>query len=79
MENVSKIPSFVTKYFWGDDLSVLSWNKHKDYVIQTILEKGDGESIAWLFSKLDKNKLKKSLSNLKLTPKSRNFWRIYLS
>ena len=75
----SNLPDYVLKYFWGDDLKELSWDKHRDYITETILEKGDEDSVRWLFSKLDKEAIKKSLSDFKLSPKSRNFWSVYLS
>jgi len=72
-------PPQVTRYFWGDDLSELELSHHKKYIVQTLLEKGDVDSISWLFLKLSKTKITKLLPTLKLTPKSANFWHIYLS
>ncbi len=71
-------PDQVTKYFWGDDLSQLNWLHHKKYIIQTLLEKGDADSIAWLFQQSDKKEIKNMLPSLKLSQKSANFWNIYL-
>nr|AQS34469.1 hypothetical protein [uncultured bacterium] len=76
---MSKLPSSILKYFWGDRLDNLSWEKHKDYIAKTLLEKGDKESINWLFGKLDRNYLKKLVKNQRLGVKSKNFWEIYLS
>ncbi|MBU1127344.1 MAG: hypothetical protein ABIH88_02375 [Patescibacteria group bacterium] len=73
------LPKFVCKYFWGDDLKDLSWNKHKKYIIQTILEKGDSDAVSWLLSITDKKDLKSILPSLKLSPKSSNFWSLCLS
>lgn len=76
--NIS-LPKFLTKFFWGDDLSQLNWQKHQDYIIQTLLEKGDRQATKWLLGKTDKKNLKKKLPSLKLSSKSNNFWSIYLS
>lgn len=73
-----RLPSFIKKYFWGDDLSELAWPKHRKYIVQTLLEKGNKKAIAWLFSKVEKQELKRLLPSLKLSKKSSNFWRIYL-
>jgi len=73
------IPDDAKKYFWGDDLSDLSWEKHKKYIIQTLLEKGDLASWRWLFTKVSKSEVKELLPDLRLQPKSSNFWKIYLS
>lgn len=73
------LPDYVTKYFWGDDLSDLSWEKHQKYIVQTILNKGDGKAAGWLLDTLDKNTLKASLNNYKLDKRSANFWKFYLA
>lgn len=73
------IPKHAQKYFWGDDLTELSWPKHKDYITKTILEKGDTKAIHWLFELTDKKYLKQIIQNKNLDPKSKNFWQFYLS
>ena len=73
------LPGFINKYFWGDDLSKLSWEKHSQYISKIILEKGDEKAVAWLFKKEKKEKLARQLASLKLSPKSANFWKLYLS
>ena len=74
-----QIPPQVTKYFWGDDLNELSWEKHRTYIIQTILEKGDRSAVEWLLNRADKYELAQILPSLKLGQLSANFWQIYLS
>jgi len=73
------IPTSVKKYFWGDDLTDLSWDKHKKYIIQTLLDKGDKSSLQWLFGQVTRSDVKNLLPFLKLQKKSGNFWNIYLS
>lgn len=73
------IPPQVSKYFWGDDLSQLNWNDHQEYIVQTLLEKADKEAIGWLFNQTTPKKIQEMLPHLKMSPKSRNFWEIYLS
>lgn len=68
-----------SKFFWGDDLSQLNWEKHKKYIIQTLLEKGDAEAIEWLMSVSSREEIKKILPSLKLSAKSMSFWRLILS
>lgn len=75
----SLLPVEITKYFWGDDLTQLSWENHQKYITQTLLEKGNQDSISWLFSKINKQNILEQLPELKLSPKSKNFWKIYLS
>jgi len=72
------LPNHITKYFWGDDLSQLSWNKHQKYITKTLLEKGNQKAVSWLLKKTNSKELKKQLSVLNLDQKSENFWNIYL-
>jgi len=73
------IPESAKKYFWGDNLHDLSWPKHKKYIIQTLLEKGNTPSLHWLFSHVSRDEIKGMLPTLRLPKKSSNFWNIYLS
>lgn len=73
------IPNAIKKYFWGDDLSDLSWTKHKKYIIQTLLEHGNITSLRWLFQQITREEVKNMLSSLRLQKKSSNFWTVYLS
>ena len=79
MDTKNSLPKYVRKYFWGDNLKQLNWDKHQQYIIKTILEKGDRKSVKWIFSHLTKQRLKKSLPKFKLSLKSKNFWNLYLS
>jgi len=73
------IPTTVEKYFWGDDLSELSWTRHKKYIAQTLLEKGNLTALHWLFGRVSRQEVKKMLPTLRLQKRSSNFWNIYLS
>lgn len=76
---MTTLPDYVTKYFWGDDLTELSWEKHQKYIVQTLLNKGDGRASGWLLDQMDKSTLKNNLSNYKLDKRSANFWEFYLA
>jgi hypothetical protein len=73
-----QIPPQVAKYFWGDDLQKLSWPAHQAYITQTILEKGDLPAVKWLLQQSNRDEIKRQLPKFKLSPKSANFWRVYL-
>lgn len=76
---LGQLPEGVQKYFWGDDLGELSWEKHKDYIVQNLLNKGDEKAVAWLLGLMSRDELRGLLPSLKLEPKSANFWKVYLS
>lgn len=73
------IPSYVTQYFWGDDLTQLGLQKNTKYISQTLLEMGNTDALHWLFTHRDKKAIKEELPTLRLSEKSANFWNIYLS
>jgi len=73
------LPASVRRYFWGDDLAQLSWDKHQKYITQTLLEKGDQSVISWLLQRINKRQLQTQLKQMKLSPKSANFWQVYFS
>jgi succinate dehydrogenase flavin-adding protein (antitoxin of CptAB toxin-antitoxin module) len=73
------LPQNVLKFFWGDNLSELNWESHKEYITKTLLEKGDKDAIRWLFERTDKDYLKKIVKEKRLDKKSENFWNLYLS
>lgn len=73
-----RMPKFVTKLFWGDDPKSLSYHKHKRYISQNIMQKGNLKAASWLLKKEPKKVLKKNLS-AKMDKKSLNFWKLYLS
>lgn len=75
---MKKLPVYLTKYFWGDDLGELSWDRHKKYITKTILEKGDKKAIGWLFDKSRKSEIRQCLPEMKLSPKSYNYWNLFL-
>ena len=74
-----KMPKTILNYFWGDDLEELSWEKHKDYITKTILEKGDLEATRWVLKKTNRAYLTRLVREETIDPKSKNFWSIYLS
>jgi len=76
---MSGMPNFVTKYFWGDNLSELAWEKHKKYITETLLNRGSSRALNWLFGRVEKKELASNLQKYKLNPKSANFWKLYLS
>lgn len=72
------LPSSVTQYFWGDNLAELNWKDHRQYMLQTLLEKADREALHWLFDCVSPQEVLTELPHLKLSKKSRNFWEVYL-
>lgn len=72
-----KLPSFLNKYFWGDNLKEINILNHKNYIAKTILSIGDLDAVKWLNSKFDRSFLKKLLASKRVDEKSKNFWKLY--
>ena len=73
------LPATLKKYFWGDELNDIKWPNHKKYIVQTLLERGNSGAIKWLFNFVSKVQIRQMLPGLRLSKKSLNFWKIYLS
>ena len=73
------LPITLKKYFWGDNLDDLKWPNRKKYIVQTLLEKGNIGAIRWLFNHISKAQIMGMLPELRLSRKSLDFWKTYLS
>ncbi|MEK7558759.1 MAG: hypothetical protein AAB521_00465 [Patescibacteria group bacterium] len=72
------IASYIQKYFWDIDPKKASPRSHPEYYIKRILELGDKKSIFWLKTVFGKKKIKQVVSKNRLSPKSKNYWKISL-
>ncbi|MEI6690172.1 MAG: hypothetical protein WCL07_00315 [bacterium] len=75
---MSGLPKNIARFFWGDDLGDLSWEKHENYITQTLLDRGDRSALVWLFGKTRIDSIRQRLDKFKLSKKSANFWKVYL-
>jgi hypothetical protein len=72
MKNLAK------KYlFWDVSLQKIDPCKHKNYILERILNFGDVEDFAWALSFYGKEEVKKAASLKSLNKKSANFWSLY--
>ena len=71
----------VAKYFWDNDVSALSWEQHKNFVIRRILQYGDFQSTQWLRRQLGDNELRNWIimqNGRGLTPRQIRYWALIL-
>ena len=73
------IPKYIQKYFWGDSIEDIDTNVHFRYISQTILEKGNIDSLHWLFRLYPAKLIETEIPHLKLSKKSSNYWKLYFS
>jgi hypothetical protein len=75
-----KVEEPLKPFFWDIELEKIDIQQHKTYIIERILELGDGPAVQWLFSTYALPEIKESLKKSRnISPKSRNFWDIVLS
>ena len=66
-------------FFWDVDIEKIDLQKNRDYLIERILELGDGAAVKWLFSTYPLADIKRILAQSRaLSKKSRNFWELVL-
>ncbi|MCI0652628.1 MAG: hypothetical protein L0Z55_12185 [Planctomycetes bacterium] len=44
------LPERLRRYFWEHDWKQVSWEKHRDFIVERIIARGDWESIRWIRS-----------------------------
>jgi|YelNatPaOPRAMG01_1025707.scaffolds.fasta_scaffold446560_1 hypothetical protein len=68
------------KYFWDTDFNKLDIEKNKKYILERILEIGDEKAVKWMLNNFSRGDLLKVVkTSRQLSPKSRNFWNLFLS
>jgi len=80
MKMGTKLPAGLKKYFWDVEFEKIDPDKRKDYILKRILEYGDEEAIAWMWSNFKKSEIKNTLCNFRgYSQKSANFWAFMLN
>jgi len=79
INSVRIIAEHLRPFFWETDLSKISIEENKQYIIERILELGDRNAVQWLFSNFSLDEIKKAIEeNKSISKKSLNFWSIIL-
>jgi hypothetical protein len=70
----------VRPFFWDTEIEKIDIQKNRDYVIERILEVGDGAAVRWLFAMYPLEDIKRTLASSRtLSRKSRNYWELVLN
>jgi hypothetical protein len=70
-------PSEIAAYFWDIDVASLDVVKHKDYVIERLMSRGDLHAMAWLRTHFDLSDLRSFLlrrGRRSLAPRELAYW-----
>jgi len=74
--------SLVEPVFWDVDCQTLSWDQHRDFIIQRILESGSMEMLRWLQQTVGADALRGWLQEQQgagLSPRRLRFWQLILN
>jgi hypothetical protein len=74
-----ELPHFLKKYFWDVDFNELQEDSYPQFIIERILERGDEETVNWLFQHFTKSEIKRTLRKRRgISPLSANYWSLIL-
>ncbi len=71
------LSTHVSGYFWDINTDTATPRKHPRYYVSRILEEGNRKAVNWLFRLFGKSKVKRLFPTLRLSERSRNYWRYY--
>ena len=76
---MGNLPWFMKRCFWDVDFEKLNIKENRLYIIQRILNCGDGKSLRWLNKHFSKDEQVKTLTSSRgFSIRSANFWRLIL-
>lgn len=76
---MQKLPGFLKQYFWDVDFGGLNLEKSRTFILKRVLEVGDIKAVKEIMRYYSKKDIKKLiLTSDDLSPKTANFWALYL-
>ena len=74
------VPSSLHRYFWDADADALDTDRHRRYIAERLLERGDLAGVRWLLRTFSPDILAHvAREGRSLSPRSRNFWTAFFS
>jgi len=77
MKQTLRIPKKFNKYFWDVDFDKLVLKKHRNFILERLLNHGAFDTFSWIFSNFSMDDVKSLLKNNGKHSLSRNsylFW-----
>ena len=73
------IPKKFNTLFWDYNINSIDEKKHRKFIVERFVEKGNTESLKWIFKKYKKSFIWQTIKKCpNISPKTRNFWTIVL-
>lgn len=79
--STARIPACVGMLFWEYDDGAVSWEHHRDFIIERVLARGDWEAVRWVRAQAGDAALREVLSRTRGRSLSRaqlRFWQLVL-
>ena len=78
LKSEKRVPPELSKLFWDTDPGIINLRANATYIIERILETGDMEALEWLQRIYPaKTIIEVFETSRKISPKSKNFWKIW--
>ncbi|TSC57512.1 MAG: hypothetical protein Greene041619_1138 [Candidatus Peregrinibacteria bacterium Greene0416_19] len=72
------LPPSLHRYFWNRNPAELDPVRHKESIIETLLEHGDVEACRWMLHTYRDEEITGMLRRVRsISPKTRNFWAVF--
>ena len=76
----TKLPRKFEVLFWDTEFDKLKTRRDYYFIIERLLEKGNWNSVKWVFKNYSKQEIKSIiLKSSNISQKTRNFWQIVLN
>jgi predicted ester cyclase len=73
------LPSFLNAYLWDTDPASIDIKTHARFIIERLLEEGDGDAVRWVFETYPKETIIEIiLTTRRLSRRSAFFWTMML-
>jgi hypothetical protein len=81
MREPHPLPDWLHPYFWDVDFDSLSWQRHRDFILQRVLQTGSWDAVCWLRRTLGDGELRAwflARKGARLEPRRLRFWQLVL-
>ncbi|MFQ5599846.1 MAG: hypothetical protein ACE5G2_04745 [Candidatus Krumholzibacteriia bacterium] len=79
--SIVKLPSFVLELFWEHAPGDISWERHRDFIVERVLARGDWDAICWVRSQAGDEVLREIIVRTRgrwLSRAQIRFWQLIL-